>query len=100
MRPAALDDDDRAGGRSADRAGFAVELDGERVLGDVDADDAAGVDATKRDLLPADGDHAGGADPALNRDRLASWPRWRAGGPRALEPHCLLVGERVGADAQ
>ena len=50
--------------------------------------------------LAADGDHAGGADAALNGDRFGAGPGWRAGGPRALELERLLVGERVGPDAE
>jgi hypothetical protein len=48
VRPVGLTDDDGPAGGAADRAGFAVELERERVLGDVDADGAPGVDAAER----------------------------------------------------
>jgi hypothetical protein len=48
---AAFDDDDGVAGRAADGPEFVVELDRERVLADVDCDDASGVDAPQRDGL-------------------------------------------------
>src|SRR3954471_20283345 len=77
-----------------------VELDGERVLGDVNGDGAPGVDAAERDDLAADADHAGGADAALHGDGLAPRPGRRAGRARALEPQRLLARERVRSDPQ
>src|SRR4051794_6906730 len=82
--PAGLHDDDGPAGGAADGAGFVVELDCERVLGDADGDGAPGVDAPERDLLAADDDHAGGADATLNGDRLGLRPWRRAGGAGAL----------------
>jgi hypothetical protein len=78
VRGVGLDDDKRPCRGAADRAGRAVELDRRGVLGDVDGNGAAGVDATEGDVLAADADHAGGADPAL---MVTGSVRGRGGGP-------------------
>jgi hypothetical protein len=84
----------------ADRADLVVGLDCERVLGDVDANGAAGVDAAKRDGFAADGDPAVGADAALNGDRLGAGSGRRAGGTSALQAQGLLGRERVRANPE
>ena len=59
MAAAALEYANRAAVGSADGADlFVVELDRERVLGDVHREHAAGVDASERDVLAADGSAA------------------------------------------
>src|SRR5262245_44821336 len=80
-RPVGLEVLDRPVGGAPERAGLAVELDCQCVLGDVDANDAAGVDAPERDGLAADGDHAGRADAPLNGHWLSARPRQRASRP-------------------
>jgi hypothetical protein len=42
-----------------------MQVDGDRLGGDVDGDDLPGVDAAEGDLLPGDHDHAGIAGPPL-----------------------------------
>src|SRR3954470_2281077 len=59
-----------------------------------------GVRAADRDVLAADGDHAGRADPALHGDGLGSGSWRRAGGARASQPEDFGAGELVGAAAQ
>jgi hypothetical protein len=69
--PVGLDAADRLGGGPADGAGAGGgQVDGEGVLGDVDGNDPAGVEAAQGDLLPDDHDHAGVAGPPLDRDWL------------------------------
>jgi hypothetical protein len=65
----------------------------------VDANRAAGVDTAERDFLPADGDHTGGADPALN-DPVRSVAVVAGRRASALQAQRLPAHERVGTDAQ
>jgi hypothetical protein len=71
--------------------GFAVELDRERVLGDVEGHGAAGVDAPERHGLAADDDHA--AEAALYGDGLGPCPGWRSGRAPALQASGLGARE-------
>src|SRR5262249_9517663 len=73
-------------GGPADRERFVVELDRERVLGDMDGDRPSGVWASELNLLAADGDHPGRARSALNGHRLCRRPRWRPGRTGAAQP--------------
>jgi len=70
--PVGFDAADRLGGGPADGAHVVVaQVDGDGVLGDVDGDDAPGVDPPERDLLPRDHDNAGVAGAPLGGDGLS-----------------------------
>src|SRR2546429_2010276 len=92
---------DRLGGGRADGAHVVTaQVDGDGVLGDVDGDDAPGVDPPESDLLPGDHDDAGVAGPALGGDRLGAGSWWWPGGAGAAQPAGLIPGQRAGPGAQ
>jgi hypothetical protein len=65
------------GGGLAEGPLFAVvEVDGDRVLGDVDGGGSVGVGLAQRELLAGDRDDAGVGCPALNGDRLDAGSGW------------------------
>src|SRR5262249_61820285 len=99
--PLGLDPADWVGGGPADGAGVvAAQLDGDGVFGDVDGDDAPGVDAPEGDFLSGDHDDAGVAGPPLGSDGLSGRPgRW-PGGAGAPEPAGLVPGQGAGPGAQ
>ena len=99
--PVGLDAADRLGGGPPDGAYVvAAQVDGDGVLGDVDGDDAPGVDAPERDFLPGDHDDTSVAGPPLDGDGLSRRPWWWPGGAGALQPACLFPGQRAGPGAQ
>ena len=82
------------------RSSAVVEVDGDRVFGDVDGELSVGVGSAEGQFLPDDGDDPAVGGSALHRDGCYRGPWWGAGGSGPAQSARLVGGQRVGAGAQ